>query len=302
LATLLLTGHRGFAGQSILSRLRDTVGWQAATLPDTLDVRSPELGATVAAIRPDAVLHLAALTSVAESFRDPDEFFSVNFHGTWNLLRALRDNGFAGRLIYVSSGDCYGSIAESALPVGELTPLKPRSPYAVAKVAAEALCYQWSQTEKIDAVIARPFNHIGPGQDERFVIASFARQIARILAGAAPPQLRCGDLTVTRDFTDVRDVVGAYFALLRDGRTGEVYNIGSGRETCVGDVLAMLIEIAGIEVEASIDPAMLRADEQRRVVADVTKIANDTGWRANIPMHRTLTDTLEYWKAKVADE
>ena len=302
MATLLLTGHSGFAGQSILSHLRDTGAWRAATLPDKFDIRSPELTSVLRAIRPDAILHLAALSSVAGSFRDPDEFFSVNFHGTWNLLKALRDTGFGGRLIYVSSGDCYGAIAESTLPVGECVPLKPRNPYAVTKVAAEALCYQWSQTEKIDAVIARPFNHIGPGQDERFVIASFARQIARILAGAAPPQLRCGDLTVTRDFTDVRDVAGAYLALLRAGRTGEVYNIGSGRETRVGDVLAMLIEIAGIEVEPSTDPRMLRADEQRRVVADVAKIEKHTGWRANIPMHRTLTDTLEYWKAKVANE
>ena len=277
-------------------------GWQAEGLPDTLDVRSQELATAIGAIRPDAVIHLAALTSVAGSFRDPDGFFAVNFHGTWNLLKALKGVHFRGRLIYVGSGDCYGAVADSALPVGESTPLRPRSPYAVAKVAAEALCYQWSQTENIDVVIARPFNHIGPGQDERFVIASFARQIARMLAGTAAPKLRCGDLTVTRDFTDVRDVVDAYLALLRSGGTGEAYNIGSGREVRVRDVLEMLIKIAGIEVETSVDPAMLRAGEQRRVVADVSKIAEDTGWRASTPLEQTLTDTLNYWRARVANE
>jgi len=302
LATLLLTGHNGFAGRSILSRLRERSDWHATGLPDALDVRSPELPAAIETIRPQAVIHLAALTSVAESFRHPDEFFSVNFHGTWNLLKALRATHFQGRLIYVSSGDCYGAVAEAALPVGEREPLRPRSPYAVGKVAAEALCHQWSQTEAIDIVIARPFNHIGPGQDERFVIASFARQIARMLAGAAAPQLRCGDLTVTRDFTDVRDVADAYLALLGHGRRGEVYNIGSGRETRVGDALAILIEIAGIEIETAVDPAIIRADEQRRMVADVTKITEQTGWHAQIPLERTLTDILGYWENRVANE
>ena len=286
----------------MLSRVGEVGGWSPSVLPDAFDVRSPELASAIRAIRPAAVIHLAALTSVAESFRDPDEFFAINFHGTWNLLKALQAAQFRGRLIYVGSGDCYGAVADSALPVAENTPLRPRSPYAVAKVAAEALCYQWSQTENIDVVIARPFNHIGPGQDERFVIASFARQIARMLAGTAAPKLRCGDLTVTRDFTDVRDVTDAYLALLRSGRTGEAYNIGSGREVRVGDVLDMLIKIAGIEVETSVDPATLRAGEQRRMVADVSKIAEDTGWRASTPLEQTLTDTLNYWRARVANE
>lgn len=267
-----------------------------------MDIGSPALGAAVAAIRPQVVLHLAALTSVADSFHDAERFFAVNFHGTWNLLRALQDASFHGRFIYVSTSDVYGSVPEASLPVREDEPLRPRSPYAVAKAAAEMLCHQWAESEALDVVIARPFNHIGPGQDARFAVASFARQIARIRAGLAPPRLATGDLDVTRDFTDVRDVVDGYLALFTRGRTGEVYNVGAGRETRIGDILARLAAIAGVDVETAIDPALIRAGEQRRAVGDVTKIRNDTGWRATTPLDRTLTDTLEYWNSRIGNE
>jgi GDP-4-dehydro-6-deoxy-D-mannose reductase len=304
LETLLLTGHTGFVGRTILSGGITQFGrrFRVAMLPEAIDIGSPDLGEAVAAIHPSGVLHLAALTSVADSFRDAERYFAVNFHGTWNLLRALHDAGFDGRFVYVSTGDAYGSVPEAALPVREDFPLRPRSPYAVAKGAAEMLCRQWSETERLDVVIARPFNHIGPGQDARFAVASFARQIALIAAGLAPPRLSTGDLDVTRDFTDVRDVVDAYVALFASGRTAEVYNVGTGRETRVGDVLARLIAIAGVKVETTTDPARIRPDEQRRAVADVTKIGNDTGWHAATPLDRTLEDTLEYWKTRITNE
>jgi GDP-4-dehydro-6-deoxy-D-mannose reductase len=293
--TLLVTGHEGFVGRALCDVLHDDASppWQLATLPARFDVRSAGLASQVARIRPDAVVHLAALTSVAQSFRDPEAFFDVNFHGTWNLLKALRHAGFRGRLLYVSSGDCYGTVAEAELPIPEQRPLRPRSPYAVSKTAAEALCYEWSQSEALDVVIARPFNHVGPGQDERFAIASFARPVARIAAGAAQPRIVTGDLDVTRDLTDVRDVIAAYFALLERGRSGEVYNIGSGRETRFADVLDRLLALANVHARIERDPARLRANEQRRAVADVQKIAEHTGWRASIPLSTTLRDMLD---------
>jgi GDP-4-dehydro-6-deoxy-D-mannose reductase len=274
--------------------------WALATLPDACDVRSPDVEAHLRRIAPDAVLHLAGLTSVADSFRDAERFFDVNFRGTWNLLKALRSADFTGRLLFVSSGDCYGAIAPANLPVNEDHPLRPRNPYAVSKVAAESLCYQWSQTERFDVVLARSFNHIGRGQDVRFAIASFASQVARISAKAAPPLIRTGDLDVTRDLTDVRDVVRAYFALLERGRSGEAYNVGSGRETRIADVLDALIALSGVEVETVVDPTRLRSDEQRRAVADVRKIAADTGWSAAIPLDTTLRDMLKDWTTRIA--
>lgn len=276
--------------------------WRISTLPDSLDVRSAQLADSIADIRPDAVLHLAGLTSVAESFARADAYFDVNFGGTWNLLKALRAGGFEGRFLYVSSGDCYGMLTPEELPAVETRSLRPCSPYAVSKVAAEALCYQWSQTERLDAVIARPFNHVGPGQDERFALSSFARQVAQIARGAAEPRIFTGDLGVTRDLTDVRDVVRAYFALLESGRTGEVYNVGSGRETRLSDVLDALLATAGITAQIVTDPKRLRKGEQRRAAADVRKIARDTGWSSSIPMSRTLADMIDDWKKRIPVE
>ena len=300
--TLLVTGHRGFVGRTLC----DVAGadpqlghWRLATLPEPLDIRSAELAQHVASIRPDGVIHLAALTSVADSFADPELFFDVNFGGTWNLLKALRDAAFSGRFLLVSSGDCYGSVAADALPIAETHPLRPRSPYAVSKVAAEALCCQWAQTERLDAVVARSFNHIGPGQDERFATASFAKQIARIREGFAAPRIETGDLDVTRDMTDVRDVVRAYFALLDNGRSGEVYNVGSGRETRLADVVDGLLEASGVAAAVVTDAARLRQGEQRRACADVRKIRRDTGWSPSIPLPQTLADMLADWHERI---
>jgi GDP-4-dehydro-6-deoxy-D-mannose reductase len=300
--TLLLTGHSGFVGRALRDVLHSDPGlahWRLTTLPEHFDIRSAELEGQVASARPDAVIHLAGLTSVADSFRDAEAFFDVNFGGTWNLLKALRSAGFSGRFLFVSSGDCYGAVGPDELPIPETHPLRPRSPYAVSKVAAEALCCQWAQTERLDAVIARAFNHIGRGQDIRFAIASFARQVARIRRGLAPPQIVTGDLDVTRDLTDVRDVVHAYFALIENGRTGEVYNVGSGRETRLRDVVEGLLEAAEISATLVTDAARVRQGEQRRAVADVRKIAGDTGWSSSIPLSSTLGDILDDWLERI---
>lgn len=253
-------------------------------------------------LQPDAVLHLAGLTSVAESFSNSEAFFDVNFHGTWNLLKALRSAAFDGRLLFVSSGDCYGDVAVAELPVPETRPLKPLSPYAVSKVAAEALCYQWARTNELDVVMTRSFNHLGPGQDVRFAIPSFAKQIVAIRRGLSQPRIVTGDLDVTRDLTDVRDVVLAYLALLDRGTAAEVYNVGSGRETRLRDVLDQLLLLAGIEAEIVTDATRMRAGEQRRAMADVRKIAADTGWSASIPLGETLMSVLNEWEQRTERE
>ena len=301
--TLLVTGHTGFVGravQSVLNANPEQARWRLAMLPDGFDIRSPALARHIADARADAVLHLAGLTSVGESFRDPQRYFDVNFNGTWNLLRALRQASFTGRFLFVSSGDCYGYVTEGDLPTRETQPLRPRSPYAVSKVAAESLCFQWAQTERLDVVLARSFNHIGPGQDIRFAVASFAQQLTAIRRGIRAPRIVTGNLDVTRDLTDVRDVVGAYVSLLERGHTGEVYNVGSGRETRLADVLDMLVSLAGVTPEIVTDPARVRSDEQRRAVADVRKIAAETGWAASTPLARTLTDMLDDSARRIA--
>jgi GDP-4-dehydro-6-deoxy-D-mannose reductase len=287
---LLVTGSSGFVGRHFCSRyggvpFDDQDG--AVDLRDTGRVQS-----AVAALVPEAVLHLAAQSSVASSFDDPASTFSVNFLGTLNLLQALSAAGFQGVFLYVGSADVYGRMVEADLPTRETQPLRPRSPYAVSKVAAEALCYQWSQTQNFRIVLTRPFNQIGPGQDKRFAIADFAHQIVEIRSGRRAPFMITGDLDVTRDFTDVRDTVRAYHMLLENGRNGEIYNICSGRERSLRSLAEELLQIAGVHAELQTDSVRLRQAEQRRVIGDPSKIHALHGWSPEIPHTTTLTDVL----------
>ncbi len=291
---LLLTGANGFVGQYVQAAL------PCVPLPDGLDLRDrTALSAVVTAIRPDAVLHLAAQSFVPASFENPRETFDINLTGTLNLLEALHGAGFQGRMLFVGSGDIYGQVPEAALPVREDQPLRPRNPYAVSKVAAEALCYQWSQTSGFEIVMARPFNHIGPGQSPRFAIADFAKQVMEIRLGRRAPVLQVGDIDVTRDFTDVRDVVRAYGLLLERGVNGEFYNVCSGQEYRIRDLLQQLIAMAGVEASIEQDPARLRRAEQRRMVASFAALHRDTGWQPAITIEQSLEDLLNDWEKQL---
>ena len=291
---LLLTGANGFVGQYVQAAM------PCVPLPDGLDLRDrAALTAAVAAMRPDAVLHLAAQSFVPAAFENPRETFDINFTGTLNLLEALQAAEFRGRMLFVGSGDTYGQVPEAALPVREDHPLRPRNPYAVSKVAAEALCYQWSQTSGFEIVMVRPFNHIGPGQSPRFVLSDFARQVMEIRMGRRASVLQVGDIDVTRDFTDVRDVVRAYGLLLERGRNGEVYNVCSGREYRIRDLLQQLITLAGVAAAIEQDPARLRRAEQRRMVASFAALHRDTGWQPAIPMEQSLQDLLNDWEKRL---
>jgi len=300
LRRLLTLGSSGFVGRTIagmpegeLNRLGleliPPVGHVELTDPTAILAHFRET-------RPDCIIHLAAQTFVPESFRHPEDTFRINFFGTLNVLKGLRDVGFAGRLVYVSSGDVYGAVRPEQLPVTEMAHARPRNPYAVSKVAAEALCYQWSQTEGIDIVIARPFNHIGPGQSERFVVSDFARQIVEIKLGRRMPQLAVGDIDVTRDFTDVRDVVRAYFALCDSGVSGETYNICSGVEWSVRSLIVRMLELTGIAARLVPDSARMRKQEQRRMVGSSAKLHGATGWAPECSIETSLRDILNYWE------
>jgi len=295
---LLLTGSDGFVG-SLLKRERPCV-----PLTDdggNVDLRDADrLRRAVGRIAPDAVIHLAAQSFVPESFARPRETYEINFLGTLNLLEALKAANFAGRFLFVGSGDSYGLVAPDELPIDEAQPLRPRSPYAVSKAAAEALCYQWSQSEAFALVMTRSFNHIGPGQSERFVVSDFARQVVEIRKGLRPPLIRTGDIDVARDFTDVRDVVAAYLLLLEQGRRGEVYNVCSGSEQSIRDVLMRLLRLAGVEAAVEQDPLRLRRAEQRRMCGSPRKLERDTGWARKFSLDTSLADILNDWEAKLS--
>jgi GDP-4-dehydro-6-deoxy-D-mannose reductase len=292
---LFLTGANGFVGGHVASAVTSGAfgDFEVVKAPVDLDIRNADATlAVVRAARPDAVIHLAARSFVPESFADPRGTLEVNLLGTLNLLMALKAAAFAGRLIYVSSGDVYGRVPDSELPVDETRWPAPLSPYAVSKVAAEQLVLQWHRSERLDAMIARPFNHAGPGQDPQFVLPSFAKQVVAIAAGAKPV-IDVGDIDTTRDFTDVRDVVEAYAAMMRSGRSGATYVIGSGREQRMRDLLAQMCRLAGVIVEVRQDPSRLRLADQRRMVANAGLLTRHTGWRPRIPIETTLNDILQ---------
>lgn len=293
---MLVTGLTGFVGSFYKDQipsigLNDSNGW--VDLRDASRVRD-----AIRKIQPEAVLHLAAQSSVPASIAAPQETYESNFFGTLHLLQALQDIHFQGTMLYVGSADVYGAGHESNLPITEQTPTRPLNPYAVSKVAAEAMCYQWSQNADFEIVMARPFNHIGPRQSPLFAVSDFARQIVACRKGHAERKLLVGDIDTTRDFTDVRDVVRAYAALLESGRNGEVYNICSGVERSLREVIDALCAKCGIQVAIEVAPERLRFTEQRRTRGSFGKLHGDTGWSPIIPFDQTLQDIIDYWEEK----
>ena len=261
--------------------------------PNVMDTE--QLRGAIAARQPDWIIHLAAQSHVPSAWADPAGTLGVNAGGTANLLKAMGDAGFSGRLLYISSADIYGAVSEANLPVTEDAPVAPRNPYATSKVAGEELCRQWARTRPLDVVIARPFNHTGAGQRPDFALPAFAREIAAIKLKRQAPRVLTGDLNVTRDFLDVRDVIAAYLALLEGGTAGETYNVCSGREVHLGDALGMLARMAGVQAEIVTDPARLRPAEQRRMCGSHARITAATGWKPSIDLSDTLNGLLNYW-------
>lgn len=297
---ILVTGLNGFVG-SHLQALFESMpegAWQLLESKphDLLDASS--LDAWLQDECPDSVIHLAGQTFVPVAFRDPAQTIKVNLLGTLNLLQALKRRGFCGTFLYISSGDVYGQVEEAYLPISESMAPRPRNPYAVSKVSAELLCQQWSYSEPWRIVVARAFNHVGPGQGEAFVIPSMARQLVRVRQGLQPAQLEVGDVDVTRDFLDVRDVLRAYLALLEQGRNGEVYNVCSGVEWRVRDLIAQMAGLLGVEVELLQDASRLRLSEQRRVVGCSKKLQQETGWKPSVSITETLQAVLSDWEAR----
>lgn len=297
LEPLLITGASGFVGahaQKILP---------AVTFADErgeIDICDrTRLRAFIERIRPKVVVHLAALTFVPGSFANERRTYEVNFLGTLNLLDALRDAGFDGRMLYVSSADAYGSVPEERLPISESQPLAPRNPYAASKAAAEALCKSWACNVPFSIVIARPFNHIGPGQHEYFAVSQFAKQITEIKLGRRKPVIETGDLDVTRDFADVRDVVRAYRLLLASGESGDVYNVCSAQEVSIRSVLQRLLALSGVDAKVEQSPARGRGTQQLRAFGSYDKLHAITGWRPEISLDQSLSDVLNDWSNRL---
>jgi GDP-4-dehydro-6-deoxy-D-mannose reductase len=292
---VLVTGATGFVGRHLLAALR-AGGHEPIALGGpldgppavALDLLDPDaVRRVVEAAAPDAIVHLAGQAFVPQSVADPLGTLAVNATGTAYVLEAAR--AVRARVLVISSAEVYGIQPPERMPLDENAAVRPGNAYAASKLAAETYALAWHRSYGLDAVVARPFNHIGPGQDERFVVPSFARQLAAIAAGGAP-LMHVGNLEAQRDFLDVRDVVAAYVLLLANGRAGEVYNISSGRTVAIREVLRQLITIARVPVEVRDDPERMRASDLPILSGDATKLRTETGWEPQYSLAASLRD------------
>ncbi len=294
-----MTGASGFVGTWLCRHLE--MSGDEVEAPDlSLDVRDGEaVAAAITASAPDVVYHLAGFAHVGESWSRPAEVFAVNALGTLNTLEAARRCERPPRVLLVSSAEVYGAVTND-LPVEESAPLAPVSPYAASKVAAEYLGVQAFLGSKLDVVRLRPFNHVGPGQSDAFVVSGLARRVVAA-EGKGGGSVAVGNLDPVRDFTDVRDVVRAYRLLALEGRPGEVYNVATGKGVSVREITAMLARLARVGVSFEADPKLTRPVEVPVLLGDAAKLHRATGWQPRHELEATLADVLGYWR-QAADE
>jgi GDP-4-dehydro-6-deoxy-D-mannose reductase len=305
----LITGAAGFVGGHLADLAADRgadvvgLGRDAAGPPVLSSYVQADLGdadatrRAVAELRPDAVFHLAADASVGRSWQVPAETFENNTRATLNLLEAVRAEAPDAVVLHAGSGEQYGPVPGERLPVTEDEPLRPQNPYAVSKAAADLLSGFYADAHGMKVVRTRAFNHAGPGQAPMYVISAFAKQIADAeRAGSSELVIETGNLAPRRDFTDVRDVVRAYWLAVESGEPA-VFNVCSGVSVPVADILARLAALTDLRVEQRTDPSRLRKHEVMDIRGSHERLTGATGWEPQIALDRTLADTLDWWRA-----
>jgi GDP-4-dehydro-6-deoxy-D-mannose reductase len=290
-----VTGGLGFVGTWLVRHLREA-GDEVVVPPPEVDITDfAQVSADLAAAEPEIVYHLAARADVGASWDDPAETLRVNAIGTLGVLEAARRCAEPPVVLLVSSAEVYGGGKGDGSPLAEETELRPVTPYAASKAAAELIGLQSFLGSGLRVVRARPFNHVGPGQSEAFVISALARRIVRAEREEAS-SVPVGNLSAARDFTDVRDVVRAYRVLAEVGVAGEVYNVCSGASTTVADIARRLSSLAVCRVELREDPALYRPADVPVVRGDPSRLMAISGWKPEIPLDTTLDDVLRWWR------
>ena len=317
---VLITGITGFAGSHLadyllaehpdveihgicrwrsrrenIKHIVDRVNLIEGELRDEASLRQ-----VMAEARPEAIFHLAAQSYVPTSWRAPTDTLTNNIAGQANLFEAVRAAGLDPVIQIAGSSEEYGLVLPDEVPINESNPLRPLSPYAVSKVAQDMLAYQYFRSYGMKTIRTRGFNHTGPRRGDVFVSSNFAKQIALIEAGIQKPVIRVGNLDAERDFTDVRDMVRAYWLAVTKATPGEVYNLGSGRKITIRALLDLLLSMSEARVEVEIDPERLRPSDVEVLLADSTKFRNETGWEPVIPLETTLSDLLDFWRRRIA--
>lgn len=250
-------------------------------------------------VQPDYIIHLAAWSDVGGSWRQPWATYELNIQCQLNLLEALSRWQPTCRTLVVTSNEVYGLVGTADLPIQETTPFRPTNPYGVSKVAQDMMALQYWYSHQLPTIRVRSFNHIGPGQADDFVASTFARQLAEIEAGLQPPSVKVGNLEAERDFTDVRDVVRAYWLAVTRGEAGAVYNVGSGRSRPIRWILDTLLSMIHVPVELVVDPDRLRPSDIPVSVCDNRRLIQATGWQPQIELRDSLADILQYWRNQI---
>jgi GDP-4-dehydro-6-deoxy-D-mannose reductase len=313
--TALITGVCGFVGQYLAAHLLDSgeqvfgtyldsddrsrMSRKLATQVGLLqgDVRQPrKMGRILQKTQPDAIYHLAAQASVGASFERPVATMDVNVSGVVGLLEAVKRESPGTPVLFPSSSEVYGKVRPGQIPIKETMVAAPTNPYAVSKLAAEEMCRFYARSFDLKIVVARSFNHTGPGQARGFVIPDFASQVAELELKSGKRRLRVGNLAARRDLSDVRDIVRGYRLLLRKGKPGDIYHLGSGQAYKIADLLKMLLNLADKNITVEVDPALKRPSDIPILKASLAKTRRKTGWKPAIPIEQTLGDTLLYWR------
>jgi len=310
---VLITGINGFVGSHLAQHLihadgalelHGTVFNSDETSEDftshQIDLRDEQnVKELIAEIKPDNIYHLAAQAFVPRSFADPWETIENNVRSQLNLILGCIAADICPRFLAITSAEIYGVVEPSEVPMDEQFRLHPTSPYSVSKIAQDMLAQQYYISHKLPIMRARPFNHFGPGQNERFVAPAFALQIAKIEAGLQEPVIEVGDLSARRDFTDVRDIVSAYRLILEQGTPGEVYNVASGVAHSIQHLLNTLIDLVPQSIDVRIDKERLRPVDIPVLQGNATKLQEETGWAPTYNFQQTLEDVLDDCRARV---
>lgn len=315
---VLITGITGFVGSHLADyclakpdvEVYGTIRWRSKRdnichIEDKINLHECDIKDAVSVqnmlkkVKPHYIFHLAAQSFVPTSWHAPVETLSTNIIGEVNLFEAVRDLGLDPIIQVAGSSEEYGLAYENELPITEENPLRPLSPYAVSKIAQDFLGYQYYKSYGIRVIRTRAFNHTGPRRGEVFVVSTFAKQIAEIEAKIKEPVIKVGNLKSKRDFTDVRDIVKAYWLAVENCEPGEVYNISSGKAVSIEEILNRLIKMSEVEIRVAKDPERMRPSDVEVLIGDCTKFRELTKWKPEIPLQKTLEDTLNYWRKKV---
>lgn len=314
----LLTGITGFAGGHLaqsLTQRGDEVFGIARNLQKDLSHLSPNIDLITTDLRdaaavinilkkvqPDVIYHLAAQAFVPTAWANPWDTLENNIHPQLNILQAMITLELPSRLLVVASDQLYGLVGSDELPVHELTPMRPNNPYGVSKLTQDMLGLQYHLSHQLDIVRVRTFNHIGPRQNPLFVAANFAKQIAEIELNLCEPIIHVGNLEAKRDFTDVYDVVQAYILVVEHGKTGEVYNVGTGQPHSIQYLLDVLLGYSHCGITVKQDPNRMRPADIPAMCADNRKLKAQTNWKPTISFEQSLERVLNYWRDQVKKE